>query len=201
MLAAPHVSLTISACAVCSELHLKLADQIKEQMCCSWVFQNCQLWEAQIQTQVCVCVCVYPEERGCGGLPLNGSQVQHSPFSPPEPGFLWGFACKEGICREVTKLAEHRLISLLERHQGRVCVSQRQCRGETRKAFLGNAALTSHYIRNWHIYQKFTKLKCVDMWKHDYFLILIILRKYDAQWHEIISLFLSVFDINACPHK
>lgn len=44
-------------------------------------------------------VCVYPEERGCEGLPLNGSQVQHSPFSPPEPGFLRGFACEEGISR------------------------------------------------------------------------------------------------------
>lgn len=43
------------------------------------------------------------------------------------------FACKEGICRKVAKFTKHPSMSLLERLQGHVCMSQRQFKVGIRK--------------------------------------------------------------------
>lgn len=92
VLEAPHVSLTIRACTVCSELHLKLLLSGSNRRTNAMFLGFSKMpavrgSDSDTGVCACGCVCVYPEERGCGGLPLNGSQVQHSPFTPPEPGF------------------------------------------------------------------------------------------------------------------
>lgn len=127
VLAAPHVSITIRACTLSSELHLKLLLSGSNRRTNAMFLGFSRMPAVRgsdSDTGVCMWVRVYPEERGCGGLPLNGSQVQHSPLAPPEPGFLQGFACKEAICTEVTEFMEHHSVSLLERHHGRVHVSK-----------------------------------------------------------------------------